>query len=148
MVDYLERSLEGAPRGLAGGGNAAPPTLSDLRVDRGIALQSRLQSLQMSGDPRFAFLRSRFRIRVAITVVAFLSWYLLYIVLSAYARGFMATPVVGHVNVALLFGLGQFASTFLLAWAFGRFVRRWLDPLAAELRAELTDPAANGRVVR
>ena len=48
--------------------------------------------------------------------VAFLLWYALYVLLSAYARDFMSTKVVGHINVALIFGLLQFVSTFLIAW--------------------------------
>ena len=43
---------------------------------------------------------------------AFLAWYLLYVVMSNWATGFMDTKVVGNINVALVFGLLQFASTF------------------------------------
>lgn len=68
---------------------------------------------------------------------AFLLWYLTYVVLCAYARDFMARAVFGHVNVALLLGLGQFATTFGIALAFARFANRRLDPLADVLRTEL-----------
>jgi uncharacterized membrane protein (DUF485 family) len=91
----------------------------------------------MEADPRFAQLRSRFRSFVFPMTAAFLVWYLLYVLLSAYARDFMATKVVGNVNVALVFGLLQFASTFLIAWWYSRFARRRLDPVAAELREDL-----------
>ena len=40
--------------------------------------------------------------------VAFFLWYALYVLLSAYARGFMGTKVIGNINVALVFGLLQF----------------------------------------
>ncbi|WP_407924315.1 DUF485 domain-containing protein [Actinomadura macrotermitis] len=73
---------------------------------------------------------------------AFLLWYLLYVVLSAYARGFMGTKIIGEVNVALVFGLLQFVSTFLIAWLYERYARRRLEPLAAEVRAGI--PAAAG----
>ena len=89
------------------------------------------------GDRRFRLLRSRFRRLIAVLLVVFLGWYLLYIGLSVFARGFMARPVVGNVNVALVFGMLQFASTFLLAWYYSRYARRRLDPLAAQIRQEV-----------
>jgi uncharacterized membrane protein (DUF485 family) len=69
--------------------------------------------------------------------VAFFVWYALYVVLSAYARDFMGTKVVGNINVALVFGLLQFVSTFLIAWLYSRFAGRKLDPLADEIRARM-----------
>ncbi len=47
----------------------------------------------------------RFRNFVFPMTVAFLTWYLLYVVLSAFGRGFMDTKVVGNLNVAFFFGL-------------------------------------------
>lgn len=89
------------------------------------------------GDRRFRLLKSRFRRLIAVLVVLFLGWYLLYIGLSVFARGFMARPVAGHVNVALVLGMMQFVSTFLLAWYYSRYARRRLDPLAAQIRQEV-----------
>ncbi|RJL30470.1 DUF485 domain-containing protein [Bailinhaonella thermotolerans] len=88
----------------------------------------------LTSDPRFAELRSRFRRFAFPMTVAFLLWYLLYVVLSAYARGFMSTKLFGNINVALVFGLLQFVTTFLIAWWYGRYAERRLDPLATELR--------------
>ncbi|MGW0659371.1 DUF485 domain-containing protein [Streptodolium elevatio] len=86
-------------------------------------------------DPRFRELKRRFR-RFAFPVTAvFLGWYLLYVLLCAYARDFMAHKISGNINVALVFGLGQFAATFLTAWIYSRYADRRLDPLSAELRA-------------
>ncbi|WP_254716587.1 DUF485 domain-containing protein [Actinomadura sp. WMMB 499] len=90
----------------------------------------------MAGDERFRLLDRRFRRVVAVGAGGFLGWYFLYVALSAFARGFMARPVAGHVNVGMLLGVLQFASTFLLAAAFVAYARRRLDPLADELRAE------------
>jgi uncharacterized membrane protein (DUF485 family) len=72
--------------------------------------------------------------------VAFFLWYLLYVVMSAYARDFMDTKVVGNINVALVFGLLQFLTTFLIAWLYERYSRRRLDPLSAQLKAENRRP--------
>ena len=86
---------------------------------------------RMDADPRFVDLRRRFRNFVFPMTVAFLAWYLLYVVLSAFARGFMDTKVVGNLNVAFFFGLLQFVSTFLIAWVYSRFANRRIDPRRA-----------------
>jgi uncharacterized membrane protein (DUF485 family) len=49
----------------------------------------------------------------------------------------MARPVSGGITVGLLVGLAQFASTFALTAAYVRFARRRIDPLAAQIRADL-----------
>jgi uncharacterized membrane protein (DUF485 family) len=74
--------------------------------------------------------------------VAFFLWYLLYVLLSAYARDFMGTKIVGNINVALVFGLLQFLSTFLIAWYYSRYASRKLDPLADKIRNEMDSEAA------
>jgi uncharacterized membrane protein (DUF485 family) len=91
----------------------------------------------MEADPRFIELRRRYRNFAFPMTVAFLAWYLLYVVLSAYARGFMDTKVVGNINVALVFGLLQFVSTFAIAWYYERYATRSLGPLSDELRREI-----------
>jgi uncharacterized membrane protein (DUF485 family) len=99
---------------------------------------------RMDADPRFVELRRRFRNFVFPMTVVFLSWYLLYVLLSAFGRGFMDTKVVGNLNVAFFFGLLQFVSTFLIAWAYARFADRRIDPTAAELRRELQGTELEG----
>jgi uncharacterized membrane protein (DUF485 family) len=59
----------------------------------------------------------------------------------------MARPVLGAVNVAMLAGLGQFLSTFLLTWAYARHARLRRARAALELRwdtQELTRGARGG----
>ncbi len=85
----------------------------------------------------FQALRKALRSFVFPTTAAFLAWYALYVVLSAYARGFMKTTVVGNINVALVLGLLQFVTTFLIAWLYSRYADRRLDPIAADLRARI-----------
>jgi uncharacterized membrane protein (DUF485 family) len=92
---------------------------------------------RMDADPRFADLRRRYRNFVFPMTVAFLAWYLLYVLCSAFARGFMDAKVVGHLNVAFFFGLLQFISTFVIAWAYARYANSKLDPLSTELAEEL-----------
>ncbi|MFB7896600.1 DUF485 domain-containing protein, partial [Streptomyces xiamenensis] len=69
--------------------------------------------------------------------IAFLAWYTLYVLMSGYARGVMSTKVIGDANVALIFGLLQFVTTFGIAILYSRYANRRLDPLADELRDEL-----------
>jgi uncharacterized membrane protein (DUF485 family) len=87
--------------------------------------------LHASSD--FAELRSRYRRFAFPATIAFLAWYLLYVVLSNWAHGFMSTQVVGHVNVALVFGLLQFVTTFVIAWLYARYMARDVDPIARSL---------------
>jgi uncharacterized membrane protein (DUF485 family) len=93
--------------------------------------------VEVARTPEFDTLRRTLRRFVFPVSVAFLLWYALYVLLSAYARDFMSTKVVGHINIALIFGLLQFVSTFLIAWLYARFADRQVDPLAAELRAKI-----------
>ena len=93
--------------------------------------------IAMEADPRFQELRHRYRSFAFPWTVAFLAWYLLYVLLSAYARGFMDAKVIGNLNVAFFFGILQFLSTFLIAYLYSRYADRRLDPLASELKAEL-----------
>jgi uncharacterized membrane protein (DUF485 family) len=54
----------------------------------------------------------------------------------------MSTKVVGNINIALIFGLLQFVSTFAITMWYVRFADRKLDPLADELRNEVEGGAA------
>ena len=99
--------------------------------------------LAVEQTPEFAALRKALRGFAFPLTFAFLAWYALYVVLSAYARGFMAHKLVGNINVALVFGLLQFVSTFAIAWLYVRYADRRLDPLADELKTRVLDHGAN-----
>ncbi|MEW9549144.1 DUF485 domain-containing protein [Nonomuraea sp. NPDC050783] len=94
---------------------------------------------QVRASSEFQELKRRFRAWTFPMTVAFLVWYLLYVVLSGWARGFMAIKVLGDINVGLIFGLLQFVSTFLIAWAYARHAERKLDPIADKLRHEVEE---------
>ncbi len=91
-------------------------------------------SLQQSPD--FIELRKRYRGFAIPATIAFLSWYLLYVVMSNWATGFMNIRIFGNINVALVFGLLQFVTTFLIAWLYARYSAAKLDPLARSLNDE------------
>ena len=92
---------------------------------------------QVQESSEFQDLKRRFRRWTFPMTVAFLVWYLLYVVLSGWARDFMGIKVLGEINVGLIFGLLQFVSTFLIAWAYSRHAEKKLDPIADKLRHEV-----------
>ena len=93
----------------------------------------------------FVELRKRYRGFVIPATVAFLTWYLLYVVLSNWATGFMNAKLIGNINVALVLGLLQFLTTFLLAYAYSRYSTAKLDPLASQLDHEYEQGKQPGR---
>ena len=96
---------------------------------------------EISSRPEFQVLRHRLRSFVFPMTVAFLAWYLLYVVLATYAPSFMAIKLLGNINLGLVFGLLQFASTFIITAIYVRFADTKLDPLAAQLRADIAGGA-------
>ncbi|MGW2490388.1 DUF485 domain-containing protein [Streptomyces sp. NPDC001606] len=103
--------------------------------------------LEVQRSAAFQEVRGRYRRFVVPGVVAFLTWYVGYVVAATTAPGLMARPVAGAVNVALLAGLGQFLTTFLFTWAYARHARLRRDRAALDLRwdtQELTREAQGG----
>ncbi|MEV5507347.1 DUF485 domain-containing protein [Streptomyces orinoci] len=85
----------------------------------------------------FAQLRRAHRSFAFPVTAAFIAWYLLYVLLSNYAGGFMSTELVGNINVALVLGLAQFLTTFLIAWWYARHAATQIDPRAEAIRARM-----------
>jgi len=92
---------------------------------------------QVQASPEFQGLKRSLRRFAFPMTAAFLAWYLLFVLMSAYARGFMSSKVLGNINVAYVFGLLQFISTFVIAFVYSRHAERNLDPVADKLRAEI-----------
>jgi uncharacterized membrane protein (DUF485 family) len=82
--------------------------------------------IQQSAD--FQLLRRRIAMFVIPATLLFLSWYVAFVLLSAYADDFMSTPVIGVINVGLVFGFLQFVTTIVITLAYSRYARRRLDP--------------------
>jgi uncharacterized membrane protein (DUF485 family) len=93
------------------------------------------ETIQQSAE--FMQLRRRLRNFVFPMTVAFLAWYLLYVLLSDYAHEFMSTKVVGNINIGLIFGLLQFVSTFAITGWYVHYSNKRLDPIAKEIRDEI-----------
>ncbi len=105
-----------------------PPTETAVSGEEYLAVQA---------SPEFQELRSRLRRFVFPMSALFLLWYAAYVLLGAFAHDFMATKVWGNINVGIIIGLGQFASTFLITALYVRFANRELDPRAEAIRNEL-----------
>jgi uncharacterized membrane protein (DUF485 family) len=93
--------------------------------------------VDVQASPDFVELRRRLRSFVFPMAGLFLAWYLLYVLLADYAHDFMATKVIGNINVGLIFGLLQFVSTFAITTIYVSYANRKLDPAAKKLREEL-----------
>jgi uncharacterized membrane protein (DUF485 family) len=92
---------------------------------------------EVQASSEFAELRSRFRKFVFPVSALFLAWYFLYVLLAAYAPDFMSTKVFGNINLGLIFGLGQFVSTFAITMTYARWADRQFDPTADRLREHI-----------
>jgi uncharacterized membrane protein (DUF485 family) len=91
----------------------------------------------VQASPDFVELRRRLRRFVFPMTGLFLVWYLAYVLLADYAHGFMSTKVFGNINVALILGLLQFVSTFVITMLYVRYANKELDPKATKIREEL-----------
>lgn len=96
-------------------------------------------------SPEFQAMKRRFRSFVFPLAIVFMLWFLLYVVLAAFAHEFMAQPLWG-MNVGLWFGLAQFVTTFAITMWYVSFANKRLDPVTTALRAELETLEAGGAV--
>lgn len=127
-------AVHGEPGKPAGGGRGQPPGEGSGEAHAAVYL-----AVQRS--EAFQQVRRRYRRFVLPVSAAFLLWYLAYVTAATAAPGLMARPVAGVFNVAMAAGLAQFASTFLLTWAYVRHARLRRDEAALELRWETQDMA-------
>lgn len=112
--------------------NVKPDSDNELPPDREIYLA-------IAEQQDFIELRRRYVHFAFPATAVFMSWYILYVVCNNWARDFMNTTVYGHINVALVFGLLQFVSTFLIAWLYSRRAEKSLDPLSTKIREEFEE---------
>jgi uncharacterized membrane protein (DUF485 family) len=90
----------------------------------------------LNQDERFIVLRRKTGRAAFVVTALFMVWYLLYVVASVFAGDLMGRRLAGGADVALAFGLFQFAVTFLLVRRYTRYSRRVLDPLRTQVAAE------------
>ncbi|MFI7015090.1 DUF485 domain-containing protein [Streptomyces sp. NPDC050164] len=92
---------------------------------------------EVQESAEFGELRRSFRSFAFPLTVGFVAWYLLYVLLSNYAGGFMGTKLFGNINVALVFGVAQFVTTFLIAWWYSKHAAANLDPKAEAIKTRM-----------
>ena len=94
---------------------------------------------EIAESSTFIALRSRY-LRFAFPATAvFMVWYIVYVLCNNWARDFMNIKVIGNINIALIFGLLQFVSTFLIAILYARHAGKSLDPDVDALRQQFED---------
>lgn len=103
-------------------------TSSDHVAERSVAIRE---------TPQFQALRRSFLTFIAPLTVLFLIWYLVYVLLAGFAPGFFAIPVFGLINVGMLFGFGQFVSTFAITMIYRSWANKRYDAKAEELRDKM-----------
>ncbi|CAL9386706.1 hypothetical protein SUDANB58_01170 [Streptomyces sp. enrichment culture] len=111
--------------------DAPPPSKEQHRLPS----TEEFTEVQQSAD--FGELRRSFRSFAFPLTIAFVAWYLLYVLLSNYAGGFMGARLFGNINVALVLGLAQFVTTFLIAWWYSRHAAAKLDPKAEAIKSRM-----------
>ena len=87
--------------------------------------------VELHDSAEFKELRKKYRAFAIPWTVAFLAWY--------WATGFMDAKVVGNINVALVFGLLQFVSTFAIAILYSKHAAKNFDPLARGLETRYNE---------
>ncbi|MEU6487067.1 DUF485 domain-containing protein [Streptomyces sp. NPDC046887] len=115
---------------------ASPPPPED-RPDSRPVHPTTEEFEQVQESAEFGELRRSYRSFAFPLTIAFISWYLLYVLLSNYAGGFMGTRLFGNINVALVLGLAQFLTTFLIAWFYSRHAAAKLDPKAEAIKSRM-----------
>jgi uncharacterized membrane protein (DUF485 family) len=98
--------------------------------------ETEYQRVQRSAE--FQDLRRRFRNFVFPMTALFLVWYFVYVLLATYAHDFMSIRIgESNITVGLLFGLGQFVSTFVITMLYARWANQKFDTQADALRREI-----------
>lgn len=110
-------------------GQNTPPTEEEL--------EAAVDFREVQRSEQFQTLRKRHRSFVIPMAVAFLLWYFLYVLLADYAHDFMSTPVIGNINIGLILGLLQIATTFGITMWYVSYANKRLDPVAADIRRDL-----------
>jgi uncharacterized membrane protein (DUF485 family) len=105
-----------------------------------------LSYVDSNGKPNFELIRQtdEFRtLRRRLTTfifpmsALFLASYLTFVLLSAYAKDFVSTKVIGVINLGILLGLSQFVTSIIITLGYARYAKRRLDP-QRKLLAEKT----------
>jgi len=96
-----------------------------------------LSFVDSNGNPNFALIRQTDEFRtlrrhlmlfIFPMTALFLASYLTFVLLSAYAKDFVSTKVIGVINLGILLGLGQFVTSIIITLGYARYAKQKLDP--------------------
>jgi uncharacterized membrane protein (DUF485 family) len=99
-------------------------------VDNGIDYAAVAQS------PAFQELRARRRRFVTTALAVAVAWFGTFVLLTAYAHGFMSSILAPGLSVAYVIGLSQFVLVWVLTTAYLRASTHTFEPLQARVVAE------------
>ncbi len=102
---------------------------------------------QIQQTAQFAALRKTFRGFAFPVTVAFLVWYLSYIVVATFAVDFVSTIVWGSITVGMVLGLAQFVTTGIITWLYIRFADNTIDPATAAIRDNIDSLTSSDKEV-
>lgn len=91
----------------------------------------------VSQTQEYEDLRSTFRKFAFPMTIAGLVSYFTYVLLSIYAPAFMATPLLGALNVGMTMGLFQFLVVYVWTYLYVNFMNRRVDPTSNALKTQL-----------
>ncbi|CAL9468702.1 DUF485 domain-containing protein [Streptomyces sp. enrichment culture] len=89
-------------------------------------------------------LRSAYRWQRRTATLTALGYFVLFLILSAFAPGFMTRPGAGGLPVGLLLALVQLPVTWLAITLYEYTARRYVDPIADRIRAQARLDARRG----
>lgn len=135
-LDVIWLMLPGIPTFEAAADPSRPAKNRGAIVSDRLSDEAHAAYQRIHATDEFAELKRSYLHFVVPMTVAFLAWYLLYVLMSNYAGDFMGRKIAGNINVALVFGLLQFVTTFGIAIWYARFAARRMDPIADRLRDE------------
>ncbi|MEV0699125.1 DUF485 domain-containing protein [Saccharopolyspora sp. NPDC050389] len=133
MSNATQSALRGGPRDQPGNPRVAFGGIDKSSVR---ATNERPDFVAIQQGPEFRDLRRRLKWFVFPATAFFLIWYMGYVAIAAYAREFMARPLIGEINVGLVMGVGQFVTTLGLTALYVRFARRRIDPEVDRIRQD------------
>ncbi|MEU9318576.1 DUF485 domain-containing protein [Streptomyces sp. NPDC048295] len=79
-------------------------------------------------------LRTAYRLLRRIAALTALGYFVVFLLLSGFAKELLDTQLFGGLNIGLLLGLCQLPVTLVAILVYERTARRTVDPLAARIR--------------
>jgi uncharacterized membrane protein (DUF485 family) len=113
------------------------------RGDNGAPRQAAMDWQAIEGSPEFQELVKARRSFLVPATIVFLVGALGYLLLAAFAQGFMSKEVFGGIPIAWLAALSQVLLTWLITWAYLRKADSTFEPLE-ERAAEAATRVAEG----